>query len=175
MKIESYMQIVFLVSAAALFAPVIISNGAPNADGSINLSIKLRLLAFVLFEACVGIFWPSIMKLRSQYIPEEQRSTIMNFFRIPLNVFVCVVLYNVNYFSMATMFSMCASFLGLCFLCQQRLSTMAASGMPVLLPPFLIRRDADLLCLHYYIALRLVSCNSCIAYRVPSRGRSKAD
>ena len=35
------------------------------------------------------------MKMRSQYIPEEARSTIMNFFRIPLNIFVCVVLYNV--------------------------------------------------------------------------------
>lgn len=37
------------------------------------------------------------MKMRSQYIPEEARSTIMNFFRIPLNIFVCVVLYNVCY------------------------------------------------------------------------------
>jgi len=36
------------------------------------------------------------MKMRSQYIPEEARSTIMNFFRIPLNLFVCVVLYNVS-------------------------------------------------------------------------------
>lgn len=44
----------------------------------------------------MGIFWPSIMKMRSQYIPEESRSTIMNFFRIPLNIFVCVVLYNVS-------------------------------------------------------------------------------
>lgn len=44
----------------------------------------------------MGIFWPSIMKMRSQYIPEEARSTIMNFFRIPLNIFVCVVLYNVS-------------------------------------------------------------------------------
>ncbi|RWW17952.1 hypothetical protein GW17_00018102 [Ensete ventricosum] len=36
------------------------------------------------------------MKMRSQYIPEEARSTIMNFFRIPLNIFVCVVFYNVS-------------------------------------------------------------------------------
>jgi hypothetical protein len=56
----------------------------------------LQLLGFCIFESCVGIFWPSIMKMRSQYIPEEARSTIMNFFRIPLNLFVCVVLYNVS-------------------------------------------------------------------------------
>ena len=36
------------------------------------------------------------MKMRSQYVPEESRSTIINFFRIPLNMFVCVMLYNVS-------------------------------------------------------------------------------
>lgn len=57
---------------------------------------KIQLLAFCVFEACVGIFWPSMMKLRSQYVPEESRSTIINFFRIPLNLFVCIMLYNVS-------------------------------------------------------------------------------
>ena len=57
---------------------------------------KVQLVAFCVFEACVGIFWPSMMKLRSQYLPEESRSTIINFFRIPLNLFVCIMLYNVS-------------------------------------------------------------------------------
>lgn len=30
-------------------------------------------------------------QMRSKYIPEDCRSTIMNFFRMPLNLFVCVV------------------------------------------------------------------------------------
>lgn len=64
--------------------------------GSISLSGWIQLVGFCTFEACVGVFWPSIMKMRSQYIPEEARSTIMNFFRIPLNLFVCIVLYNVS-------------------------------------------------------------------------------
>ncbi len=64
--------------------------------GSISPGGRFNLLGFCLFEACVGLFWPSIMKMRSQYIPEESRSTIMNFFRIPLNIFVCIVLYNVS-------------------------------------------------------------------------------
>ncbi|ONM05753.1 Tetratricopeptide repeat (TPR)-like superfamily protein [Zea mays] len=51
------------------------------------------------------------MKMRSQYIPEEARSTIMNFFRIPLNLFVCVVLYIVNAFPITVMFGMCSIFL----------------------------------------------------------------
>ncbi|KAJ6712720.1 MOLYBDATE-ANION TRANSPORTER-LIKE [Salix purpurea] len=62
--------------------------------GGISFSGCIQLVGFCTFEACVGIFWPSIMKMRSQYIPEEARSTIMNFFRIPLNIFVCIVLYN---------------------------------------------------------------------------------
>ena len=33
---------------------------------------------------------------RSAYVPEEMRATIINVFRIPLNLFVCVVLYNVG-------------------------------------------------------------------------------
>ena len=64
--------------------------------GSISLGGCIQLFGFIIFEACVGLFWPSIMKMRSQYIPEEARSTIMNFFRIPLNIFVCIVLYNVS-------------------------------------------------------------------------------
>lgn len=128
-RVESYMQIVFVVSSLSLLLPIVtsvcyclhltfcllilslryifvmISNFtnlkqflvAPSKvkGGGISFSGCMQLLGFCTFEACVGIFWPSIMKMRSQYIPEEARSTIMNFFRIPLNIFVCVVLYNV--------------------------------------------------------------------------------
>ena len=71
---------------------------APSAEkgGSIKFAGCIQLIGFCVFEACVGLFWPSIMKMRSQYIPEDARSTIMNFFRIPLNIFVCIVLYNVS-------------------------------------------------------------------------------
>ena len=132
LRVESYMQIVFAVSSAALMLPILTTVCyssiilfsflpsilikshtillylvlvleqflvAPSGvkGGSISFSGCIQLLGFCAFESCVGIFWPSIMKMRSQYIPEEARSTIMNFFRIPLNIFVCVVLYNVCY------------------------------------------------------------------------------
>jgi hypothetical protein len=41
----------------------------------------VQLLAFCLFEVCVGVFWPSMMSMRAQYVPEEMRSTIINLFR----------------------------------------------------------------------------------------------
>jgi hypothetical protein len=47
-------------------------------------------------QVIVGVFWPSMMTMRAHYVPEEIRSTIINCFRIPLNLFVCIILYNVS-------------------------------------------------------------------------------
>ncbi|WCJ32443.1 Major facilitator superfamily protein [Euphorbia peplus] len=123
-RVESYMQIVFVVSSISLMLPIVTSLLVPSSEvkgGGISLSGSIQLLGFCAFEACVGIFWPSIMKMRSQYIPEEARSTIMNFFRIPLNIFVCVVLYNVNAFPITIMFGMCSIFLFVASILQRRL------------------------------------------------------
>ncbi|KAG6506985.1 molybdate-anion transporter-like isoform X1 [Zingiber officinale] len=120
LKVESYMQIVFAVSAFTLLLPII-----STFLGSISFGSSIQLLGFCVFEACVGIFWPSMMKMRSQYIPEEARSTIMNFFRIPLNLFVCIVLYNVNAFPITIMFGMCSIFLFMASVLQRRLMVVA--------------------------------------------------
>ena len=83
------------------------------------------MLAFLVFEAMVGIFWPSMMKMRSQYVPEEVRSTVMNFFRIPLNLFVCLILYNVALFPLSAMFAMCSIFLVCAAFLQKKLETLS--------------------------------------------------
>ncbi|CAA2994649.1 molybdate-anion transporter-like [Olea europaea subsp. europaea] len=127
-KVESYMQIVFVISSASLMLPIVTSFlVAPLKlkGGGISFSGCLQVLGFCTFEACVGIFWPSIMKMRSQYVPEEARSTIMNFFRIPLNMFVCIVLYNVDAFPITVMFGMCSIFLFVASILQRRLSAIA--------------------------------------------------
>ncbi|KAF3322452.1 molybdate-anion transporter-like protein [Carex littledalei] len=130
LKVESYMQIVFAISAFTLLLPVItnfffVTSGEKG--GSMSFGGCIQLMGFCTFEACVGLFWPSIMKMRSQYIPEEARSTIMNFFRIPLNIFVCVVLYNVNAFPITVMFGMCSIFLFMAAILQRRLMSVAES------------------------------------------------
>ncbi|PKA66319.1 hypothetical protein AXF42_Ash007016 [Apostasia shenzhenica] len=129
-KVESYMQIVFGVSAFTLLLPIIANLLVPASGvkgGSMSSAGAFQLFGFCIFEACVGIFWPSIMKMRSQYIPEEARSTIMNFFRIPLNIFVCIVLYNVNAFPITVMFGMCSIFLFMASVLQRRLMVVAES------------------------------------------------
>jgi len=128
LKVEGYMQIVFSISAVTLVLPVATNILVPTSSvkgGSVSIGGSLQLLGFCTFEACVGIFWPSIMKMRSQYIPEEARSTIMNFFRIPLNLFVCVVLYNVNAFPITVMFGMCSIFLFMAAILQRRLMVVS--------------------------------------------------
>ncbi|EHA8587269.1 molybdate-anion transporter [Cocos nucifera] len=130
LKVEGYMQVVFAISSFTLLLPVITSfliTSSSVKGGSISLGGCILLVGFCTFEACVGIFWPSIMKMRSQYIPEEARSTIMNFFRIPLNIFVCIVLYNVDAFPMTVMFGMCSIFLFIASILQRRLMVVAES------------------------------------------------
>lgn len=64
--------------------------------------------------------------MRSQYLPESVRSTILNLFRLPLNLFVCVVLFNVSRFPLAAMFAMCAAFLAGAAAAQRRLDVVTA-------------------------------------------------
>lgn len=69
---EVYMQAVFAASAACLAAPVLVA--ATGMGPSAGWAVKYG--AFNAFEVCVGIFWPSMMKLRATYVPEDVRSTI---------------------------------------------------------------------------------------------------
>ena len=79
---EDFMVYVFSFAAVCMF----LSTMAHSAG--------VQMLCFCGFEVTVGIFWPSIMSMRSSYLPEEGRATIMNIFRIPLNFIVCLILYN---------------------------------------------------------------------------------
>lgn len=58
------------------------------------------------------------------------RATIINCFRIPLNLFVCIILYNVHQFPLAVMFGLCSIFLCVAALCQQRLMAVAHIAAP---------------------------------------------
>eukprot|EP00197_Chlamydomonas_leiostraca_P000546 CAMPEP_0202886740 /NCGR_PEP_ID=MMETSP1391-20130828/42328_1 /ASSEMBLY_ACC=CAM_ASM_000867 /TAXON_ID=1034604 /ORGANISM="Chlamydomonas leiostraca, Strain SAG 11-49" /LENGTH=483 /DNA_ID=CAMNT_0049570015 /DNA_START=113 /DNA_END=1564 /DNA_ORIENTATION=+ len=133
-KAQHFMVSVFLVSALSMAVPFVFhlehrsqdagpSLGDADAPG-ITTEGKIQLLAFCVFEGCVGIFWPSMMALRAHYVPEEMRSTIINIFRIPLNLFVCVILYKVSHFPLSVMFGLCVVFLFICLGCQLKLNAL---------------------------------------------------
>ncbi|CAK8985431.1 Molybdate-anion transporter (Major facilitator superfamily domain-containing protein 5) (Molybdate transporter 2 homolog) (hsMOT2) [Durusdinium trenchii] len=48
---------------------------------------------------CVGVYFPAIGFLRAKFIPEEVRATVVNFFRIPLNALVVMILLNIAHMS----------------------------------------------------------------------------
>lgn len=127
-SIEKYMQWVFAASAVALAVPLVLhvtmEPGVGNISSGMSFSGQVQMIAFLVFEFMVGIFWPSMMKMRSTYVKEDYRATIINFFRIPLNLFVCTVLYNVSAFPLWGMFAMCSTFLFLCAICQRYLETI---------------------------------------------------
>jgi MFS family permease len=92
------------------------------------------LIAFVLFEICCGVHFPCMGTLRSKYIPEESRSAVMNFFRIPLNLLVIAILkwvdifevksknVQVEYFKWSSIFVTCGIWLVVATLLQVYLS-----------------------------------------------------
>eukprot|EP00892_Ulva_mutabilis_P009517 jgi/Ulvmu1/6938/UM032_0016.1 len=120
---ERYMQWVFLLAAACMAVPVAFHTvqepGAATDDGDpgeITAAGMIQCTAFCVFEVCIGLFWPSMMRMRAHYLPDEMRATLINCFRIPLNLFVCIVLYNVSSYPLSVMFMLCAVFMVVAFL-----------------------------------------------------------
>jgi len=66
---------------------------------------------FMIFEICCGLHFTCAGTLRSKYIKEEVRSTVMNLFRIPLNLLVCIVLLTIKYLSNEFVFLVCTGWL----------------------------------------------------------------
>lgn len=96
---ERLLRSIFVVSALSLAVPCVSSDQHAVVAG------------FLVFELCVGMYYPLIARLRSHYIPEAYRSTIMNLFRIPLNAMVVIVLFRAGQIADGTIYMFCASWL----------------------------------------------------------------
>eukprot|EP00127_Corallochytrium_limacisporum_P003131 Clim_evm60s146 gene=Clim_evmTU60s146 len=111
-KPEDFMRYVFAVSGLCLYLPAITSNPL------------ILLVCFCIFEACVGMFWPALSTLRSIYVPEATRSTVMTYFRVPLNMIVVVVM--LQDWELSSYWIVCAIFMATCAICMHILLTMIA-------------------------------------------------
>lgn len=114
LSIESFMRPVLFLSAFSLMMPILFPGNQ-----------LVIFIGFLVFEICVGIFWPSMSTMRDRYVPEASRATIMNFFRVPLNLIVVVIL--LQNLSMKIIFTSCASFLFLATLFQHWLFRMSCN------------------------------------------------
>lgn len=79
-----------LVTAAASMTVAAFSSALPFSQ------LKTLVLAFFMFEACVGVYFPFIGTLRSKTVPDSHRSVIMNLFGIPLNALVVAVFLGIK-------------------------------------------------------------------------------
>lgn len=112
MELENLVLYVFVTAGLCLTVAAYVPSG------------PIILLAFLLFEACVGMFWPSISTLKGAYIPEEVRSTVMNYFRIPTNMVVLLTLNNVQKLHYSIVFSICV-----CLILVATISQMAMTRL----------------------------------------------
>ena len=70
---------------------------------------------FLIFETSVGVFYPAYGVIKSEKIPEEIRSSVMNIFRMPLNAFVVLLLLKIKNLSPQLVFGICTFTHGIAF------------------------------------------------------------
>ncbi|ORZ01335.1 hypothetical protein BCR43DRAFT_486777 [Syncephalastrum racemosum] len=85
---------------------------ASSAFGSIvytgSVSLPTLAVAYHVFEFCTGMYYPAIASLKAEAIPEETRAAVMTLLRIPMNLGIGVIMWNVNNMSTTTMFAICS-------------------------------------------------------------------
>jgi Na+-driven multidrug efflux pump len=110
------------VTAGMLAIATIAMSTATYTVSSGASGLPALVAAFFAFEACVGMYFPSIGTLRSKYIPDSHRSVIMNLFGIPLNVLVVSVFMFVKYLGINGALGISSSALALATLCMVKLN-----------------------------------------------------
>lgn len=88
--------------------------------------------SFLGFEVVCGMFFPTFGTMRGKYVAEETRASVMNFFRIPLNAFVVIILLNADMSTSSVfMICVCAHLASLFFYSQfNPKQAPASSSMP---------------------------------------------
>jgi MFS transporter, MFS domain-containing protein family, molybdate-anion transporter len=94
---------------------------------ALSMSLAGLMSAFFAFEACVGMYFPSIGLLRSKYVPDSHRSVIMNLFGIPLNLLVVSVFLSTNKLGVKGALAVSSGALGIASLCMFKLCSMVTS------------------------------------------------
>lgn len=84
----------FLASFSFLICSLAISG---LLDISVPYSIITCYFCFIVYEISVGLYYPSMIYLKSQVIPEKIRVTISNVIKIPSNIFICLALLWINF------------------------------------------------------------------------------
>lgn len=99
--IETSTAVMLFFATLSMGLATTLSAGATSVLG-FNLGVSgmgalgLLIGGLFLFEACVGIYFPSIGLLRSKYLPDSYRGVMMNLFGLPLNLLVVSVFLSIK-------------------------------------------------------------------------------
>eukprot|EP00980_Cylindrotheca_fusiformis_P006794 scaffold1420_cov93-Cylindrotheca_fusiformis.AAC.2 len=113
--------------ASAMLSIATIAMSTATVTVSSSMSLLALVAVFLAFEACVGMYFPSIGTLRSKYVPDSHRSVIMNLFGIPLKVLVVTdVFLSIAKLGLKRDLGISCGALGLATLCMLKLNTMVS-------------------------------------------------
>lgn len=65
------------------------------------INFHFRLISLIYFDGTIGAFQPLMSSLKSQMIPEGNRSTIMTFFKLPINICNVLILFFSTYLTIS--------------------------------------------------------------------------
>jgi len=108
---------IFLLGTLSMLIPIVTMNE------------HILYWTFALFETCCGMFFPTLGCIKSQIIPEEVRSSVMNLFRVPMNAIVVIVLLLISYLSQEAQFIICAALCGLSLVLSYNIYRKETSGV----------------------------------------------
>jgi MFS transporter, MFS domain-containing protein family, molybdate-anion transporter len=111
---------------AAMLTVATVAMSSATYVASSTMALPALVGAFFAFEACVGMYFPSIGTLRSKYVPDSHRSVIMNLFGIPLNFLVVGVFLSISKLGLKGALGISSGALGLATLCMFKLNSMIA-------------------------------------------------
>ena len=117
-RVETSTSAMLLLATAAM--------GVASAVGGTSLTAIVA--AFFAFEACVGMYFPSIGTLRSKYIPDSHRSVIMNIFGVPLNLLVVSVFLSIRSLGVQGALRCATAALAVASICMNILNTDLLNG-----------------------------------------------
>lgn len=86
-KTEPHYMLLF-----AIVLGVISQCGCALATSFPETNVHLAFISFLLLEVAIGIYYPAIGYIKSEFIPETYRANIMNWYRVPLNIIICIIL-----------------------------------------------------------------------------------
>ncbi|EGD83416.1 hypothetical protein PTSG_04024 [Salpingoeca rosetta] len=89
-------------------------------------SRSAALVFFIVFEACCGVVFPGLGTLRSELLPETERASIINIFRVPLNFMVVVFLTMVGRLTFSHLFALTGALCTLAFAAHVSLQRVIA-------------------------------------------------